>query len=620
MKLLPLILIGLLFTFNTYAQNNTSFEQLEKKVSSTFFNTPEKAKTNAYSLRELAQTNYEIQTSYKYLGYIYDLTGKADSARYYLNQRLTFNKIHFFKELPYYEAVISYSNWGLEHIEYEILLKELTDALATIEINEFDKQKGLMYLLMGDVFLRERDLDNASEYFDKSFALVKGEYIKIDYYHRKSSVAILKNEFQEAQKFLLKGIALFNDKNIYTYPSFLNKLSYAYIRLGNYPKAYEYLQESLHYQEKNNFKTFRAKTYLYLAYWSKLNNTLEEKNYLDKALSFNFKDPEVTKELYLAYMDYYSRNENFFKAQEYQAKFNNLNDSLFNSEKTKIKLNLESHYKLSESKKEIAYKEQIINNNEKIKTLYAISLILLTLFLISLIILFWIKNRTHKKNREIQQLLHEEQLNNTLENQKTEIIKEKIKAKVEERERLSLELHDGIASEISALKLSLSFEHNENNKLLETTIDKIDHLYHEVRNLSHNLNPDSITEIEFTQLVEKICVIAENSNIIIERNIIISQKIDDLNEHMLLNLYRILQELIHNLIKHSNATHAKLEVIELQSSLFIEVSDNGDGIKSSNKKGIGLNNIQKRVNSLNGTLKVLSKNGVQFQINIPISK
>ena len=277
MKLLPLFLISFIFSLKTYTQNNTSFKQLEEKVASTFFNTPEAAKADAYSLKKMAQSNYEIQTSYKYLGYIYDLTGKADSARFYLNQRLTFNKAHFFKELPYYEAVISYSNWGLEHIEYETLLKELTDALATIEINEFDKQKGLMYLLMGDVFLRERDLDNANEYFDKSFALVKGEYIKIDYYHRKGSVAILKNEFLEAQKFLLKGIGLFSDKNIYTYPSFLNKLSYVYIRLGNYPKAYEYLQESLHYQEKNNFKTFRAKTYLYLAYWSKLNNTLEEK-------------------------------------------------------------------------------------------------------------------------------------------------------------------------------------------------------------------------------------------------------------------------------------------------------------------------------------------------------
>ena len=619
MKLLPLYFIVFLFAFNTYAQKNISFEQLEKKVANTFFNTPEKAKSEAYLLKEIARSNFEIQTAYKYLGYIYDLTGKADSARFYLNQRLTFNKTHFFKELPYYEAVISYSNWGLEHIEYEILLKELTDALATIEINEFDRQKGLMYLLMGDVFLRERDLNNANEYFDKSFAIVKGEYIKIDYYHRKSSLAILKNEFEEAQKFLLNGIALFKDKNVYTYPSFLNKLAYSHIRLGNYDKAHQNLQESLHYQEKNNFKTFRAKTYLYFAYLSKLNNTQEEKSYLDKALSFSFKDPVVTKELFLAYKDYYSRNKDFFKEQEFHTKFNHLNDSLFNSEKTKIKLDLEWRYKLTESKKEIAYKEQIINNNEKIKNLYAISLLLLGLFLLSLIIVFWVKIKTHKKNRAIQQLLHEEQLNNTLENQKTEIIKEKIKAKVEERERLSLELHDGIASEISALKLSLSAKNEANNKLLNGTINKIDQLYHEVRNLSHNLNPDSITEIEFAQLVDKICTIAETSNIAIERNIIISEKIDHLNEHTLLNLYRILQELVHNLIKHSNATHAKLEVLELQSSLFIEISDNGNGIKQSNKKGIGLLNIEKRVNHLNGTLKIISENGARFQINIPIT-
>lgn len=618
MKPFNYLFITLLFCLNSFAQTSDNFKTVEKRVSNIFFQAPEKAKSDAYLLEKIANTNEEKQVAYKFLGYVFDLTGKVDSARFYLNKRLDFTNKHFNKQLPYYESVISYVNWGLDYISSDILIEKLTSALNTMEYGEFQQQKGLMYMLMGDILLRENDLDNANIYFDKSFKLIKSKYAPIDYYLRKGKIAILKNDYANAETFLNKGLNIDEATTTYTYPNFLNMLGYISIMQGKLIQARGYLNQSLSYQEKNNFKTFTAKTYLHLALLAKEENSSNEKELLDKALEYSKNDAIVTKDIYLAYKGFYERKKLFKQEQLYLRKFTSLNDSIFNSEKAKIKLDLEWRYKLNESKKEIKYKEQIIQDDKEIKKLYTVALVLLALLIIALIVVFRTKVKAHHKNRKIQKLLHDEQLKSTLENQRTEIIKEKIKAQAKERERLSLELHDGIASEISALKLSLSNPKNATNPLINSTVNKIDQLYHEVRNLSHNLNPDSITEIAFTQLVHKIATVAENSGIDVRKNIVISKKIDDLNENTLLNLYRILQELINNLVKHSKATKTTIEVLESNDSILLEVSDNGVGIDNNQKSGIGLKNIQKRVAILNGTLTISSTKGTKVSINIPL--
>ena len=290
-------------------------------------------------------------------------------------------------------------------------------------------------------------------------------------------------------------------------------LGYISIMTNKLDYAKTYLNKSLKYQEKNNFKTFTARTYLHLALLAKEEKSTKELHFLNQAIANGNKGPFIKKDAYLAYKGYFERQGEFKKEQQYLKKFTLLNDSLFNSEKSKIKLDLEWRYKLNESKKEIEYKEKIINDDNKIKQLYILILSLLALLLIALFIVYRTKIRAHYKNQKTQKLLHDEQLKSTLENQRIEIIKEKIIAQTKERERLSLEVHDGITSEIRALKFSLSNPKNTTTPLINATVTKIDELYHEVRNLSHKLNPDSITEIAFTQLVHKIATIAEDNGI-----------------------------------------------------------------------------------------------------------
>lgn len=616
-----IVLILLFQSLLAQSPKGNKFETIKEKVAELYINTPLKAKKDAYLLHELAKTNDEKIISYRYLGYIYDFSGNVDSARYFFQKQLQFSKQHFLNKESYYQAVIDYANWGTNYVDSNVLIEELTQALLKINEAEFPQQKGLMYMLMGDLLLRKNQLEKSNEYFDKSFNLIKGNRAELDYYLRKSEIALKKRDYLSAKENLLSGFALFNEKEMYEYPLYLNKLGYVYLLLGDIDNSNQCLYESLHYQKKNGFLNLFSSTYLNLSHLAKIekNERLVKFN-LDKALETNQGDVQVLKDIYLAYKDYYSNQGDFINENESLAQFNKINDSIFNVEKAKLGIDLESRFQLRENKKELALKEKIIQKEQKIKSLLVIGFGILLLLLIALIALYFNNIKTQEKLRNNQKLLHEEQLKSMLENQRTEIIKEKIKAKLEERSKLSLELHDGIANEIGALKVSLTNENALDATNINSIVDKIDKLYNEVRDLSHDLHSDKILDIEFSQLINSLCLIAEKKGIKTIKNVLINEKINTLEDSFLLNIYRILQEAINNVLKHANATEIQLDIIQSDTELFLIIKDNGVGFsKNSSKSGIGLKNIEKRIEMLKGKFNIISsEEGTTLDIKLPL--
>ena len=614
----------LILVFHTLiAQNadNTEFETIREKVAEHYSSAPFETKKEAYWLHKIAKTAEEKIISNRYLGYIYNLTGNIDSARYFFQKQLQFSKATISNKSLYYQAVIDYVNWGANFVDSNVLIEELTKALLKIDALEFPEQKGLMYMLMGDLLLKQNQLEKSDEYFDKSFSLIKGKSTELEYYLRKSEIALKKREYLNAKEYLLKGFDLFEEKDIYEYPLYLNKLGYVYLLLGEMENSNQCLYESLHYQKENGFLNLFSSTYLNLSHLAKMeNNSRLVKFNLDKALESNRGNVEILKDIYLAYKDYYSSQGDFINENESLAQFNKINDSIFNVEKAKLGIDLESRFQLRENKKELALKEKIIQKEQKIKSLFVIGFGILLLLLVALIAVYFNKIKTQKKLRNNQKLLHEEQLKSMLENQRTEIIKEKIKAKLEERSKLSLELHDGIANEIGALKVALTYENALETSNINAIVDKIDKLYNEVRDWSHDLNSDKLMDIEFSQLITSLCLIAEKKGINTVKNILIDEKINTLDDALLLNIYRILQEAINNVLKHASATEIQLDIIQSEKELFLIIKDNGVGFtKNSSKSGIGLKNIEKRIEILKGKFNIMSsENGTTLDIKIPL--
>ncbi|VXB26395.1 conserved hypothetical protein [Flavobacterium sp. 9AF] len=611
----------LFFQFLT-AQNSDikGFEVVKEKVAERYMSDPLKVKEEARHFYNKAKTNEEKIISYRFLGYFYDLAGNADSARFFFQKQLAYSKQYFFAKSYYYQAVIDYANWGTDYVDNHVLIQELTQALLKINEIEFPQQKGLMYMLMGDLLLREKQLEKSSEYYDKSFNLIQGKIAEQNYYLRKSEIALEKGDYIESRENLLKGFALFDEKEVFEYSLYLNKLGYVYLLLGDIENSNQCLYESLHYQREKGFSNLLSSTYLNLAHLAKVekNERLIKFN-LDKALENNQGNIQVLKDIYLAYKDYYSSQGDFINEHESLVKFDKINDSIFDVEKAKLGSDLESRFQLRENKKELALKEKIIQKEQNIKSLFVIGFGIVTVLLIALIVVYFNKLKTQKKLRNNQKLLHEEQLKSMLENQRTEIIKEKIKAKLEERSKLSLELHDGIANEIGALKVALTND-NLDATNINSVVNKIDKLYNEVRDWSHDLNSDKILDIEFSQLINSLCLIAEKKGIKIIKNILINEKINNLDDSILLNIYRILQEAMNNVLKHAKASEIQLDIIQSEDELFLVIKDNGVGFsKNSSKTGIGLKNIEKRIEMLKGKFNIVSsENGTILDIKLPL--
>ena len=143
-----------------------------------------------------------------------------------------------------------------------------------------------------------------------------------------------------------------------------------------------------------------------------------------------------------------------------------------------------------------------------------------------------------------------------------------------------------------------------------------------MRRVAHNMMPETLLKFGLLQAVEDYCESINDSNLIhiTFKNFGLDKRIESSTEVI---LYRIIQELVNNAIKHSKAQHLFIQLIKNDKQLTLTVEDNGIGfdIKEIQQlKGFGINSIQSRVDYLNGNLEIdTSKNiGTTFNITIPL--
>lgn len=191
-----------------------------------------------------------------------------------------------------------------------------------------------------------------------------------------------------------------------------------------------------------------------------------------------------------------------------------------------------------------------------------------------------------------------------------------------ERKRMAEELHDGIAGDLSAIKYNLAYlklnnQTPENEGVLREVSQIIDKSCLQIREISHNLSPSSITNFGLITAIQNFCMKIENIY-----GIQISFKSSgeriELSKVIETHIYRIVQELVNNIIKHAEAKSARVEIIHHHPHITVSVQDDGKGfVMSKNGKGIGYSNIASRIRFMNAHFKkVNSEKGSAFIISI----
>jgi signal transduction histidine kinase len=231
-------------------------------------------------------------------------------------------------------------------------------------------------------------------------------------------------------------------------------------------------------------------------------------------------------------------------------------------------------------------------------------------------ILIYIRNQ----NKLLQQ---RQQLQQAQLAHQKELLQVVIESQEEERIRIGRDLHDDVGAAISSLRLIIEMfkpvtadEHY--NAFIKKSKGIIDKMMTDVRNISHNLSPTALTYYGLGFAIEEQCaIINQSGKLSIEFNNHAASNLEVLSLPVSTALYRVLEELLNNTIKHANATKSTLNFTSDNGLLVIKYTDNGVGMdpKQTNK-GIGLHNIESRLTVINANYKVDTAPGDGFTITI----
>ena len=248
---------------------------------------------------------------------------------------------------------------------------------------------------------------------------------------------------------------------------------------------------------------------------------------------------------------------------------------------------------------------------------------ILVLIILIILRLSYVKRLRIQKELNLQQEENAKQkITDMMKDHKLSVIERYQEGQDEERSRLSREIHDGIGSDLAGIKIA--FEHyteNHKDELQSKRIaNAINNACVDVRSLSHQLHPLSFSKIGFTSfLTDFIDQITKKSKLDIQTYFFPEEDIDKLPAELLADAYRIVQELINNILKHAEATKADVQLTKHEDHLNIVITDNGKGFIKNKKQGIGLRNIKERLQKIKGTLDIDSgsSHGTSITIDIP---
>lgn len=529
-----------------------------------------------------------------------------------------------------------------------------------------------VYTSKGILFRRKGDLPKALKTYlegikvDEESNNSYGKFLKLN---NIANIYAEINELDKAAENLREALALTNtvdDERVFRNKGLiLNNLGTIYAEKRNFQEAIEYFKDAVKENLKNENKKELGRNYQNLgATYEKNNQILQSLNMLKKAISIReeFKDTieliETNMQFGSSYgkigkiqestsyfdkaLDYAKDQKNdrliaevyeaiannFYINGSYQKAADNLKlqmvykDSLLSGEKVKEIAGYQVKYETEKKNKELAQQSAQLQEQENtlLKRNNQIKLALLGGgFLLLGGIGIWLYSRQRQKLKDNRILA----LKNEQEVVKLEAL---ITGEEKERVRLAQDLHDGINGDLSVIKYKISnvdksaFSNEEKQEYKEA-ITMLDNAVEQVRRISHNLAPPSLHNFDLIEAIKQYCTKVNTS-----RKVSVDfQYYGDqfqLNKEHETAVYRMIQEMLNNIVKHAEASEALVQLNHRDDHLHLTVEDNGKGFNIDEKaEGMGLKNIRSRADFLKADLDVSSgKNGTTFGLVVELDK
>ncbi|MCD4736485.1 MAG: sensor histidine kinase [Bacteroidales bacterium] len=604
MRNLLILLLSFFFLYNSFGQYNTdSLEMLLEgandslrasllyKISKEDYNSsPEKCLRYARESALIAEKleNPALQAmSFQIIGVIYKNRGAYDSA---MNYQVKAVKI--LEEVGNEQMLASsYNDLGVLNKNlgnYDKAVEYYKKSLAILEKMGIERYSALLLSNIGTIFDAKEELDSAEYYYK----------LALDIHQRIDDPG---------------GRALS-----------LNNLGELYAKRKDHKKALDYFHQTLDLDILTQNKMGMIYSYLNLgnAYFESGNNHLSLKHFkAAEKIADSLDAMPLLSNIYKGVSNVYENMGQYETSLKYFKEYNNLDDSVYNENKTKQIEEIQTRYETEKKEAEILLLSQEnelrqIRNKEQKGQIILLVLGIVLIVGIGSFLLY--RNRNKHKS-----VLQEERIK-----QKEEGLKAVFTAQEEERKRIAKELHDGIGQTLSGLRLSWGgFSGQISTSLPDKTAELnrlskiLDDACSEVRTISHQMMPRQLTEVG---LVPSIRDMLDNSlgNTSVDFDFEHYGVDGRFPENVELALYRITQELVNNVIKHSGADKLAVQLIKSNNNLVLIVEDNGRGFdpESDKSSGIGLMNIASRIDTINGEINYEPSpgSGTVATIRVPV--
>lgn len=480
------------------------------------------------------------------------------------------------------------------------------------------------------VLMNNKKRDKAHEYFLKSIECVENvktegpftKELKVEIYVSSSENLIYIEKLHEAKKLLDKAALILKQ-----YPEsnlngiYLTALGLYYDANDSSQKALFYYDEAIRISEKHNdyFVANRVRMFQY-SYYSL------SKDY-PKALSCltEFQKNDVYKKnskIYLKeFYKTYALMGDYKNAFEYAQQYNILSDSLYEANYQKDIGELEARFSKTENEKRIAKLNAVNEKNKNQKLNFIIALMISALLVLGLLFL-WMQSRRKRQIALQKEELLQQEIETMQAKEKLAISEAMIMGEEQERKRVARDLHDGLGSQLTALKFELSRINSEHDSQTISGIrTKLNDTIQELRNIAQNMMPETLLHIGLPDAISDFCKKMETTQTHIAfQNIGIAK---ELSKSMQITIYRIVQELVTNSLKHSSAKQIIVQCSQNEEHFWIEVEDNGKGFETQAAyTGMGLKILKARIELLKGSINIDStKNqGTAFHITVPLSQ
>ena len=465
--------------------------------------------------------------------------------------------------------------------------------------------------------LKRRDLNKAVAYM--RLAIKTSEEHSVPQVYRSKlydNYGVLKemqNDADSAIYFYRRALEIkTSNKDTIGIPYSLNKIAVLKATQGKFSDAFNYLDLSDSYRNKESGNFGRMENLSFRG------DFLMIQNRIDEAIDAFEKAMKLAKEINYSYMilycyenltELYKRKKQFDKALDYHLKYATYKDSLTNTEINTKVAQLEIAYETEQKNKLIAEKEYDLKSKSQQLTFTIITLVLLLILIFALY-----KFELQKRKRAIEEM----EFNNQLKSAELE------KKLVDEKLAISRELHDNIGSQLTFVISSLdNITYSEKNNALVPRLDAL-----------KNFGKDALSDLRNTiwamkqedgdleklvmrinETVQKLNSTFNGSSIIVSNN---NVENIPLNSTQILNLFRIFQEALQNAVKYSQATQINIEFNKVSNGFELNIIDNGNGFDTSSiTNGNGLFNMKSRCEQSNGKFYLkTSKNGTTINCQI----